>query len=83
MRQLMKLLTEFECDMIVERTQEGKSISKRQPDFKEGHPRLYGRKQIQHALNLLKDHSYRQVDRIDWYFKIHAYSRKNKAVRNV
>lgn len=60
-RNIMLAFAEFERDMIVERTQEGKTIAKRQPDFKEGRPRLYGRKQIQHALGLLQDHSYRQV----------------------
>lgn len=60
-RNIMLAFAEFERDMIIERTQEGKAIAKRQPYFKEGRPRLYGRKQIQHALGLLQDHSYRQV----------------------
>ena len=60
-RNIMLAFAEFERDMIVERTQEGKAIAKRQSDFKEGRPCLYGRKQIQHALSLLQDHSYRQV----------------------
>lgn len=60
-RNIMLAFAEFERDMIIERTQEGKAIAKRQPDFREGRPRLYSRKQIQHALSLLQDHSYRQV----------------------
>lgn len=60
-RNIMLAFAEFERDMIIERTQEGKAIAKRQPDFREGRPRLYSRKQIQHALDLLQDHSYRQV----------------------
>ena len=32
---------EFERDMIVERTQEGKAIAKQQEDFKEGRPKKY------------------------------------------
>lgn len=35
---IMLAFAEFECDMIVERTREGKAIAKRQPDFKEGRP---------------------------------------------
>lgn len=60
-RNIMLAFAEFERDMIIERTQEGKAIARRQPDFREGRPRLYSRKQIQHALGLLQDHSYRQV----------------------
>ncbi len=60
-RNIMLAFAEFERDMIVERTQEGKAIAKKQPDFREGRPRLYSRKQIKHALELLQNHSYRQV----------------------
>ena len=41
---------EFERDMIVERTQEGKAIAKQKEDFREGKPNKYGKKQIEHAL---------------------------------
>lgn len=58
---IMLAFAEFDRDMIVERTKEGKAIAKKQPDYREGRPRLYSLKQIQHALELLKDHSYRQV----------------------
>jgi len=53
---------EFERDMIVERTQEGKAIARQKPDFKEGRPRTYGKKQIAHALELLDTNSYKQVE---------------------
>lgn len=53
---------EFERDMIVERTQEGKAIARQKPDFKEGRPRIYGKKQIAHALELLNTNSYKQVE---------------------
>lgn len=46
---IMSSFAEFERDMIVERTQEGKAIAKQNPDFKEGRPNLYGKKQIEHA----------------------------------
>ena len=73
---------EFERDMIIERTQEGKAIAKRQPDFKEGRPRLYGRKQIQHALGLLQDHSYRQVTELTGISKSTLIRAKNKDVQD-
>lgn len=53
---------EFERDMIVERTQEGKALAKMNPDYREGRPRVYGKRQIDHALELLKDHSYKSVE---------------------
>lgn len=41
---------EFERDMIVERTQEGKAIAKTKEGFKEGRPKKYTDKQINQAL---------------------------------
>lgn len=61
---IMSGFAEFERDMIVERTQEGKAIAKQREDFREGRPNKYSKKQIQHALELLKDHSYKQVEDI-------------------
>jgi DNA invertase Pin-like site-specific DNA recombinase len=59
---IMLSFSEFERDMIVERTQEGKMIAKQKPDFREGRPKKYGRRQIEHALQLLETHSYKQVE---------------------
>jgi len=81
-RNIMLAFAEFERDMIVERTQEGKAIAKKQPDFREGRPRVYGKKQIQHALVLLQDHSYRQVTELTGISKSTLIRAKNKAVRN-
>jgi DNA invertase Pin-like site-specific DNA recombinase len=53
---------EFERDMIVARTQEGKAIAKTKPGFKEGRPKEYTPEQLHHAVDLLKTHSYRQVE---------------------
>ena len=61
-RTVMLAFAEFERDMIVERTSEGKAIAKKNPDFKEGRPRKYSKKQIDLAITLLEDHSYRQVE---------------------
>ena len=78
-RNIMLAFAEFERDMIIERTQEGKAIARRQPDFREGRPRLYSRKQIQHALELLQDHSYRQVMELTGISKSTLIRAKNKA----
>lgn len=60
-RNIMFAFAEFERDMIVERTQEGRAIARKQPGFHEGRPKKYTKKQIEHALSLLVDHSYTQV----------------------
>lgn len=61
-RTVMLAFAEFERDMIVERTQEGKAIAKQNPDFREGRPRKYSKKQIELAMELLDTHSFRQVE---------------------
>ena len=60
-RNVLFAFAEFERDMIVERTQEGKAIAKQNPDFTEGRPKKYNQKQLDHALDLLLDHSYKEV----------------------
>lgn len=60
-RNILFSFAEFERDMIVERTQEGKAIAKQNPKFTEGRPKKYSRQQINHALELLENHSYKQV----------------------
>lgn len=52
---------EFERSMILERTQSGKAIAKQRDDFREGRPKTYGKKQINHAVELLESHSYKEV----------------------
>lgn len=62
MRNILLSFAQFERDMIVERTQEGKAIARQNPDFREGRPKKYCRTQIKHALELLEHYSYRQVE---------------------
>ena len=59
---IMMAFAEYERDMIVERTQAGKAVARLQPDIHEGRPRKYTEKQLAHALELLTDHSYTQVE---------------------
>ena len=63
-RNIMLAFSEFERDMIVERTSEGKAIAKMNPDFREGRPKKFSITQINHALSLLENHSYRQVEQM-------------------
>lgn len=53
---------EFERDMIVERTQEGKAIAKQNADFREGRPNKYTKLQLDHAMQLLATNSFSQVE---------------------
>lgn len=62
---IMSGFAEFERDMIVQRTQEGKAMAKKNnPDFKEGRPKKFTKKQIDHAMALLETHSYTEVENI-------------------
>lgn len=62
MRNILLSFAQFERDMIVERTQEGKAIARQNPDFREGRPKKYSRTQINHALEQLEHYSYKQVE---------------------
>ncbi|WP_066385465.1 recombinase family protein [Neobacillus mesonae] len=59
---VMSAFAQFERDMIVERTQEGKAIAKQRDDFREGRPNKFTKKQLEHALKLLEFNSYKQVE---------------------
>lgn len=58
-------VAEMERNTIVERTQTGKAIAKTKEGFKEGRPKEYTSKQLDHALSLLSinsgDKSYNEV----------------------
>ena len=65
MRNVLLSFAQFERDMIVQRTQEGKAIAKLDPNFREGRPPVYSREQRQHALELLESgKTFRQVERM-------------------
>lgn len=61
MMNILLAFAQFERDMIVERTQEGKAIARQKDGFRDGRPRKYGQIQMDHAMQLLQDHSYTQV----------------------
>ena len=63
-RNIFFAFAEFERDMIIERTSEGKAIAKQAPDFREGRPKTYSNKQISHALELLESKTYSQVEEL-------------------
>ena len=59
---------DFERDLIVERTQEGKAYAKKNnPNFNEGRPKRKLTKQHLHALSLLENHTYKDVSELTGY----------------
>lgn len=60
LRQMLFAFAEFERDMIVVRTQEGKAVARTKEGYREGRPRT-DQARLDHAMELLMDHSYKQV----------------------
>ncbi|MGN7313402.1 recombinase family protein [Alkalicoccobacillus gibsonii] len=75
---IMSSFAEFERDMIVERTQEGKNIAKQRPNFREGRPRKHSKHQVLHALKLLESNTYKQVEEMTGIQKRTLIRRKNE-----
>lgn len=73
-------VAEMERNIIIERTQSGKELAKQDPNFKEGRPKIYKSKQINHALELLKTHTYRQVTEMTGISKSTLIRAKNKKI---
>lgn len=67
-RNIFFSFAEFERDMIIERTQEGKAIAKTKAGFTEGRPRKYNNKKLDNALSMLSinggEYSYNQVSEL-------------------
>lgn len=61
LRNILLSFAQFERDMILERTQEGRAIARQKPGYREGRPKKYTRAQVKHALELLDSYSYKQV----------------------
>ncbi len=52
-RNVMLCFAEFERDMIMQRTREGKETARLNPDYKEGRKKKYSQAQLSHAMELL------------------------------
>ena len=61
---IFSAFADFERDLIVERTQEGKAIAKQKPGFKEGRPKKFSKQQLALAMQLLETHSYSEVEKM-------------------
>ena len=75
---IFSAFADFERDLIVERTQEGKEIAKQRPGFKEGRPKKNSKQQIDLAMQLLVTHSYTEVEKMTGISKstLTRYKRK-------
>ena len=60
-RTIMLAFAEFERDMIVQRTQEGKALAKQDSNFTEGRPPKYNHHQLDLAMRLLGENTYKEV----------------------
>lgn len=75
---IFSAFADFERDLIVECTQEGKEIARNNPNFKDGRPIKYSKQQIQHALSLLNTYSYNQVQEMTGISKSTLWRYKKK-----
>ena len=62
LRNILLAFAQFERDMIVERTMEGKAIAKTREGYREGRPKKFNKEQIELAMQLLKEHTYKEVE---------------------
>ncbi len=60
-RNIMLSFAEFEREIIIQRTKEGRAVARQKPDFREGRPKKFSKAQINLALELLKSFSYNKV----------------------
>lgn len=76
---IFSAFADFERDLIVERTQEGKAIAKQRPGFKEGRPKKYSKQQLALAMQLLGENSYTEVEKMTGISKstLTRYKRKD------
>ena len=80
-RNIMLCFSEFERDMILQRTTEGKAIAKQNANYREGRPKKFKRIQLDHALELLQTHSYKQVSAMTGISVTTIYRAKQQATQ--
>lgn len=80
-------VAEMERNTIIERTQNGKAIAKTKEGFKEGRPKKYTHKQLEHALSMLSvnggKYSYTQVAEITNISKSTLIREQRKGGKNI
>lgn len=71
---------EFERNMIVERTQNGRELARQKDGYIEGRPKKYSKTQLSLAMQLLENHSYKQVSAMTGISKSTLQREKKKTV---
>lgn len=71
---------EFERNMIVERTRAGRELARQKDGYTEGRPKKFSRTQMDLALQLLENHSYKQVSAMTGISKSTLQREKKKTV---
>ena len=61
MKNVLLSFAQFERDMIVQRTSEGKAIARQDPNYREGRKPTFSREQRENAIDLCKTHTVSQV----------------------
>ena len=80
-RNMLLSFAQFERDMIVERTQEGRAVARQKEGYREGRKKKFTEKQLDHAMNLLAENSYTEVAAITGISKstlIREHNRRNQ-----
>lgn len=78
-RNIFFAFSEFERDMIIERTQEGKAIARTKNGYKEGRPNKFTKEQMKYALSLLEKNSYKEVEKMTQISKSTLIRAKRKS----
>ena len=79
---VMLAFAEFERDMIVQRTTEGKAIARTKDNFIEGRPPKDDEATLQAAMSLLEKYNYREVAAITGISKSTLYRMRNKLINS-
>ena len=84
-RNIFFAFAEFERDMIVERTQEGKAIARQREGYREGRKPTYTKAQLDHAMKLKETNSFSQVAELTGISiaTLKRESAKRKAAREI
>ncbi len=71
---------EFERNMIVERTKAGRELARQKDGYTEGRPKKYSKTQLSLAMQLLENHSYKQVSSMTGISKSTLQREKKRTV---
>ena len=71
---------QLEHDMIIQRTQEDKTVARHRSRFSESRSLKFATEQLDHAMTLLADHSYAQVVKLTGISKSTLIREKSGAV---